>query len=144
MSSLDLATPTIRVRRWVPPAPGMMPSLVSGKAILVLSPETKTCHQHSQWEKLALPPTLKSHPKASSAPPPKAYPSITAIVGIGKDSSSASSCLRLSRKFETCIGLIVRRSRKSAPEQKREGLEDCMRSRRVLVKIKRELKLEYI
>jgi hypothetical protein len=39
ISSFARAAPTRCVSRWVPPAPGMIPSFVSGRASLVCSPE---------------------------------------------------------------------------------------------------------
>ena len=53
--SLALAGPTSRGSRWVPPAPGMMPSRISGWPSLALSPQTR-----------------KSAVSASSQPPPSA------------------------------------------------------------------------
>eukprot|EP00213_Chloropicon_mariensis_P001614 CAMPEP_0197482526 /NCGR_PEP_ID=MMETSP1309-20131121/55989_1 /TAXON_ID=464262 /ORGANISM="Genus nov. species nov., Strain RCC998" /LENGTH=113 /DNA_ID=CAMNT_0043025045 /DNA_START=71 /DNA_END=412 /DNA_ORIENTATION=- len=66
MRSFAFAAPTSRGSLCVPPAPGMIASLVSG------SPTT------ASWL-----PTLKSHARASSNPPPSAMPSSAAIVGTG-------------------------------------------------------------
>jgi hypothetical protein len=53
--SMALDLPTKRVRRWVPPEPGMTPRLISG------------------WPNLAPSPArMKSHIMASSQPPPSA------------------------------------------------------------------------
>ena len=61
--ALDL--PIARGKRWVPPAPGMMPILISG------------------WPNLALSAAItKSHIMASSQPPPKAKPLTAAITGL--------------------------------------------------------------
>jgi len=63
--SIALALPTARGRRWVPPAPGMMPSLISG------------------WPNLALSAAMmKSHIIASSQPPPSANPATAAMTGL--------------------------------------------------------------
>jgi hypothetical protein len=62
---MALALPTARGRRCVPPAPGMMPSLISG------------------WPNLALSAAMmKSHIIASSQPPPRAKPLTAAITGL--------------------------------------------------------------
>ena len=63
--SMALALPTARGRRCVPPAPGMMPSLISG------------------WPNFALSAAMmKSHIIASSQPPPSAKPLTAAITGL--------------------------------------------------------------
>ena len=64
-SSMARALPTARARRWVPPAPGMIPRLISG------------------WPKVASSAaTSMSQAMASSAPPPRAKPRTAAIVGV--------------------------------------------------------------
>ncbi len=61
--ALDL--PTKRVRRWVPPAPGMVPMVISG------------------WPNLAVSAArMKSAIMASSQPPPSAKPATAAMVGL--------------------------------------------------------------
>jgi len=67
INSLALATPINRGNRYVPPAPGMIAKLVSGKPIIELT--------------VAI---LISHAKANSNPPPRAGPSMSAIVGIDR------------------------------------------------------------
>ena len=63
--SIALALPTARVRRCVPPIPGMTPSLISG------------------WPNFALSAAMmKSHCIASSQPPPSAKPATAAITGL--------------------------------------------------------------
>ena len=63
--SMALALPMSRVRRCVPPMPGMTPSLISG------------------WPNLALSAAMmKSHIMASSQPPPSAKPATAAIIGL--------------------------------------------------------------
>ena len=62
---MALALPTARVRRCVPPMPGMTPSLISG------------------WPNLALSAAMmKSHIMASSQPPPSAKPATAATIGL--------------------------------------------------------------
>src|ERR1039457_1461800 len=60
--SIALALPTARVSRWVPPIPGMTPSLISGWPNLALSAAMMT-----------------SHCMASSQPPPSAKPATASI-----------------------------------------------------------------
>src|SRR6516225_6747577 len=63
--SMALALPTARVRRCVPPMPGMTPSLISG------------------WPNLALSAAMmRSHIMASSQPPPSAKPATAAMIGL--------------------------------------------------------------
>ena len=63
--SIALALPTKRVSRCVPPAPGMMPRLISG------------------WPNFALSAAMMmSHIIASSQPPPRAKPATAAITGL--------------------------------------------------------------
>ena len=52
---MALYLPTVRSRRWVPPAPGMIPTRISGCPNLVLPPAT-----------------IMSQARASSQPPPRA------------------------------------------------------------------------
>ena len=62
--SIALALPTARGSRCVPPAPGMMPSLISG------------------WPNFALSAAMTmSHIIATSQPPPSAKPATAAITG---------------------------------------------------------------
>eukprot|EP01139_Manchomonas_bermudensis_P014395 Amastigsp_a508445_28.p2 type:complete len:117 gc:universal Amastigsp_a508445_28:672-322(-) len=64
-SSMALDLPTARVSRWVPPAPGMVPSLISG------------------WPNWAFAPArMMSHIIASSQPPPSANPLTAAMIGL--------------------------------------------------------------
>ena len=80
ISSLARAGPTIRGSRCVPPAPGVTASRTSGSPILARSEATR-----------------RSQHRAISRPPPRALPSIAAMVGIGRAASRAptrdsSSC----------------------------------------------------
>ncbi len=59
--------PTARTRRWVPPAPGITPTLISGWANCADSPAT-----------------IRSQCIASSQPPPRAKPLTAAITGFGQ------------------------------------------------------------
>ena len=59
------ALPTARVSRWVPPAPGMTPRLISGWPNWALS--------------LAM---IMSQAMASSQPPPRQKPETAAITGL--------------------------------------------------------------
>lgn len=54
-------------RRCVPPAPGMMPSRVSGRATMALEVSTRKCVE-----------------RASSRPPPRARELMAEMVGIGR------------------------------------------------------------
>ena len=65
LMSIALALPTARVRRCVPPMPGMTPSLISG------------------WPNFAVSAAMMmSHIIASSQPPPSAKPATAAITGL--------------------------------------------------------------
>ena len=60
------AGPTSRANRWVPPAPGITPSRISG------------------WPRVASSATTRqSQASASSQPPPRAYPVTEATTGLG-------------------------------------------------------------
>ena len=62
--SIALDLPTMRVRRWLPPRPGMMPRVISG------------------WPNLAVSAAMmKSQASASSQPPPRAWPATAAMMG---------------------------------------------------------------
>ncbi len=63
--SIAFALLTARGRRCVPPAPGMMPSLISGCPNFAVSAAM-----------------MKSHIMASSQPPPSAKPATAAITGL--------------------------------------------------------------
>ena len=75
-------------------------------------------------QRVHLPAILKSHVNASSSPPPRAGPSIAAIVGIGNESSLEKTQLRLVKNASTCPADMDRRSIRSAPAQKAVSLED--------------------
>ena len=76
MRSLARLGPTSRVSRWVPPPPGMMPSRISG------------------WPNLArVEANRTSQARASSQPPPSAYPltAATTMRGMAASASRAST-----------------------------------------------------
>lgn len=54
-------------RRWVPPAPGMMPRRVSGRPTVALELRTRKCVE-----------------RASSSPPPSATEEMAEMVGMGR------------------------------------------------------------
>src|SRR5438477_7002670 len=77
MMSLALDSPTSRGSRWVPPAPGMIPSLISGWPSRASSAAKR-----------------RSAAMASSHPPPRAYPLMAANVTLGISSTSENvSCM---------------------------------------------------
>ena len=85
MRSLARAGPTSRGSRCVPPAPGMMPSRISGWPSRALSPATRRS-QHS----------------ASSQPPPRAYPVTAAIVGLGIRATAVKADCRATERSTIC------------------------------------------
>ena len=85
INSFAFASPINRGSRCVPPAPGIIPQLVS------VSP--------SFTSSAAI---AKSHASTSSNPPPNAYPLIAAMVGCGSIASTIkniSYCLHVSSHF---------------------------------------------
>src|SRR3989338_7234136 len=93
--------PTRRGRRWVPPAPGMMPSLTSG------------------WPNIALSEAMRrSQAMAISFPPPKQWPLTAAMMG----GASSSICRRRvwnSPEYSSAVsGERSRSSDRSAPALK--------------------------
>ena len=71
--SIAFDLPTARVRRWVPPAPGKTPRLISG------------------WPNFAVSAArMKSHIIASSQPPPSAKPATAAMTGFRTRTRSPS------------------------------------------------------
>lgn len=71
---MAVARPTRRVSRWVPPMPGITPSLISG------------------WPNTAdSPATTRSHIIASSQPPPRAGPLTAAIFGVRRSANSSQA-----------------------------------------------------
>src|SRR5262245_21743412 len=97
--SLARPSPTSLGSRWVPPAPGRIPSPTSGNPSF--DPATAM---------------RKSQASASSIPPPRACPFIEAMVGLGLLSMRAKRWLR--HASSTCFDLRCCRSRRSAPETK--------------------------
>ncbi len=78
--SMALALPTNRVSRWVPPAPGMTPSLISGW------PNFAVCDA-----------MMKSHIMASSQPPPSAKPETAATIGLRRAATLSQAVMKSSR-----------------------------------------------
>mmetsp|Transcript_23977 Transcript_23977/g.33581 ORF Transcript_23977/g.33581 Transcript_23977/m.33581 type:complete len:209 (-) Transcript_23977:106-732(-) len=102
ISSIDLDLPTARVIRWVAPAPGIVPKVISG------------CPNFAFSEAMII-----SHIIASSHPPPRAYPLTAAIVGI-LHSAMASHALMWSLmnawwKLRSFISLISAPAAKALP-----------------------------
>jgi hypothetical protein len=79
-----------------------------------------------------MPATRRSHANAISSPPPRAGPSIAAMVGMGNVSSLPSPERRLARNWCTCIWVIERRSTRSAPAQKEPMVEERRMRTRML------------
>ena len=94
MASSAAGTPISRGSRWVPPAPGTMPSVTSGKPMRVPGAASRT------W-----------HPSATSQPPPSATPWIAATIGF---SSASISSIR-SGRFGVPGGGVWSNSLMSAP-----------------------------
>lgn len=120
ISSLALAGPTSLVILLVPPAPGMMPNLVSVRPSFVA----------------AGPAMRRSHVSASSSPPPMAKPSRHAIVGIGSRETFVNTFRRPSRNASTSGFDMPLRSLRSAPAQKAPGTEERISSVRTVREVK--------
>ena len=87
--SIALALPTARVRRWVPPAPGMVPMVISG------------------WPNLAVSAAMiMSHIMAISQPPPRAKPATAAMVGL-RHCASRSQPLVMKSLVKTSMKVAV-------------------------------------
>jgi hypothetical protein len=80
INSAARAEPTRRGSVWVPPPPGTRPTEVSG------SPKVAAV--------LAM---IRSAARASSQPPPSAYPSTAAMVGIGSPRTAAKAARMIGR-----------------------------------------------
>mmetsp|Transcript_14982 Transcript_14982/g.21663 ORF Transcript_14982/g.21663 Transcript_14982/m.21663 type:complete len:218 (+) Transcript_14982:1564-2217(+) len=105
INSFARAAPMVLANRWVPPAPGRMASDVSGSPMWVEEDTTR-----------------RSAARASSRPPPRATPSMAAIVGMGRVAKSEVRFRRRVTKCWTSSGDVIRlRSFKSAPAQKTLG-----------------------
>lgn len=75
------ANPINAGRRWVPPAPGIMPSRVSGRPTVAVEARTR------KWVE-----------RASSSPPPRAREEMAEMVGIGSEDKELKVVRRLARK----------------------------------------------
>jgi hypothetical protein len=65
-------------RRYVPPAPGMMPRRVSGRPTIAVDARTRMCVQ-----------------RASSRPPPSAVEEMALMVGMGREERALNVLRRL-------------------------------------------------
>nr|WP_293768326.1 hypothetical protein [Sporichthya sp.] len=99
--SLALAGPTSRGSRWVPPAPGMTPSNISGNPSWAFSAHTR-----------------KSAHSASSHPPPNAYPVIAAMTGLGMSATALKQACKRTERFAMSVGEMSTISLMSAPAAK--------------------------
>ena len=100
--------PIRRGSRWVPPQPGMMPSVTSGSPIWVLGWSVAI-----RWLQAS----------ANSVPPPRQAPSITATVGTGSAwKRSNSACTDTFRHFAASASGNASSSPMSAPAMKQSGL----------------------
>ena len=91
--SMALDLPMARVSRWLPPAPGMTPRLISG------------------WPNFAVSAArIRSHIMASSQPPPSAKPATAAMTGFFTRSTvshgAMKSLMKTAGKVRACISLI--------------------------------------
>lgn len=73
-------------RRYVPPAPGMMPSRVSGRPTWAVEARTRRCVQ-----------------RASSRPPPRAVEEMALMVGMGRAERAVKVARRLVRKADVLV-----------------------------------------
>mmetsp|Transcript_5278 Transcript_5278/g.13333 ORF Transcript_5278/g.13333 Transcript_5278/m.13333 type:complete len:237 (+) Transcript_5278:22-732(+) len=105
--------PTTRLRRCVPPAPGMIPRRTSGRATFASGPATR-----------------RSHASAISSPPPSATPSSAAMVGMGRLSMASVSARRRDTNSRTSSMDMPFLSLRSAPAQKTPGTSECRMSTR--------------
>jgi hypothetical protein len=101
-------------RRYVPPAPGMIASLVSGRATSAEEPKTRMCVE-----------------SASSNPPPSASEEMAEIVGMGRASMALNVPLSWRRNALVSSSLKPLRSLRSAPAQKLSSMALAMISARV-------------
>jgi hypothetical protein len=77
------------------------------------------------------PATRRSQARASSKPPPRAGPSMAAIVGMSRFSNRWRPALKSARNLSTCAWVIVLRSTRSAPAQNEPGEDDVIISTRL-------------
>src|SRR6185437_14365705 len=86
---------------WVPPPPGTSPTVVSGRPSTAVSSAT-----------------IRSQHRASSQPPPRAYPCTAAITGCGSASTLANAARNTSRWASSPASDSRLRSFRSAPTEK--------------------------
>src|SRR5680860_706332 len=106
--SRALLGPTRRGRRWVPPKPGTIPSLISG------------------WPKTAASAAIRtSQAIASSQPPPKAIELTAAIVAVLSVPNSRSSAWAVCSNSSPPPSSIWVKALMSAPAEKTTGIEEA-------------------
>lgn len=133
MRSFAFDSPSKRTRRCVPPAPGMIPNFVSGKPIFV-TPDPACARQLQMIVRLkfaAEPATRRSQARASSKPPPRAGPSMAAMVGMSRFSNRWRPALKSAKNLSTCVWVIVLLSTRSAPAQNEPDEDDARISTRL-------------
>src|SRR3954470_18160156 len=111
--SSALLSPTSRGSRWVPPKPGMMPSLISGWP--------------NEAESAAI---RRSHDIASSHPPPKASELTAAMVATRDCPRSRNVACAVSMSSLPCCSSICVNALMSAPAEKTTGELEAMISAR--------------
>ena len=92
--------PSLRCVSWVPPPPGTSPTVVSGRPNTAVSSAT-----------------IRSQHRASSQPPPRAYPCTAAITGCGRASTPPNAARNTSRCASSPASDRRLRSFRSAPTQ---------------------------
>ena len=108
MRSSEVARPTRRGRRCVPPAPGTRPSITSGSPIDVFGSSEATRYRHA---------------RASSVPPPRQVPWIAATTGTRQPSSRSKIAWPARESASPSSAEPMRvKSLMSAPAMKLSGL----------------------
>jgi len=74
----------------VPPAPGIMPSRVSGSPTWAVDAKTRKCVQ-----------------RANSRPPPRAVEEMALIVGMGREERAVNVARRLAKKADVLISWVL-------------------------------------
>lgn len=96
MISIALSAPITRGKRTQPPKPGMIPSFVSGRPMLVV-----------------LSPIRMSVASTHSQPPPRAWPLITEMVGTGKSSNLLKMLLANCSHWSSSASVLANRPKNS-------------------------------
>ena len=115
----------------MPPAPGMIASLVSGRPRTHPSDPTLEAAREGEVDRVRRlrggrsggegTAHLRSQERASSKPPPRATPPTAAMVGTGSLCSARKDARRRFTKATTSSSPIARRSFRSAPFEKKTG-----------------------